>query len=427
MSKFQIALLVVFGAFIVIAVILFSRNKGSSSQKITVSVWGTMSLYDFNNVVGKGLGNNDLKFAYTEKSVASFQSDFTEALAEGKGPDLVIISLEDLLKDKSKLIVIPPSSVSPGDFSKTFVKEGELFETAAGAYALPMYVDPMVLYWNRDKLSASAFALPPVYWDQIYDYINKLTTKDGAGNITNSALALGEVKNIPNGKEILSLLMFQAGTPVVETVGSGLRSALLESFGHPESPAASALSFYTQFANPQKSFYSWNRSLLPADTSFAAGKSALYLGFASELPILKAKNPTLDIGIAAVPQSRASGTAITYGRIYGVAISRSTTSTANALAGALALVGSSVGSALSEQTTLVPARRDLLSVKQTDPAKFIFYSSALQAKGWLDPDASKTDTIFANMIESVTSGRARIDEALRTADSALNTLLSKSQ
>lgn len=427
MSKFQIVLLAVFGAFIIIAVILFSRNKGSGADKIHLSVWGTLSAYDFNNTVAQSsLGTSQaLSFAYTEKSAANFDSDFTEALAEGKGPDLVIIPLSSLLKEKSKLIIIPPGNVSQSDFSNSFVKEGELFETAEGAYALPMYIDPMVLYWNRGLLSGAGLALPPAYWDQIYDYTDKLTVRDGAGNIISSALALGEIKNIPNGKDILSLLMLQAGTPIVGSSGTSLRSMLLDSFSRPETPASSALSFYTQFANPQKSFYSWNRSLLPADTNFAAGKSALYIGFASELPLIKAKNPTLDFAVASMPQSRASGSVITFGRIYGVALSRSALNPANALAGALALTSSDVESSISKATSLVPARRDVLSVKQTDPAKAVFYSSGLQADGWLDPDSSATYSIFVNMIESVTSGRARIEEALRTADSAINALLQK--
>ncbi|MBX4195393.1 extracellular solute-binding protein [Candidatus Parcubacteria bacterium] len=427
MSKFQIGLLVVFGVFILLAVILFSTNRGSSVDGAKLSVWGTLSEYDFNNMItNSGLGRSDtLSFSYTEKPEGKLSADFTEALAEGNGPDLIILPLENLLKDKNKLMLIPNASVKPSDFVSTFIKEGELFETAEGTYALPMYIDPMVLYWNRDLFAKASLATPPVYWDQIYDYISKLTVRDNAGNITQSAIALGEAKNIPHAKEVLSLLMLQAGTPIVIDSGIGLRAGLIDSFGQSVIPAQAALDFYTQFANPQKSFYGWNRSLVTADTHFASGKSAMYLGFASERPVLKAKNPTADIAVAPVPQSRVSSKVITFGRIYGVAIARSARDGAAALSGVLALASKESAAALSGATPLVPARRDLLSQKPVDPFGSVFYGAALQARGWLDPDSDKSQKIFTDMIESVTSGRQRVEEAVRTAQSALDALLSK--
>lgn len=429
MSKFQIGLLVVFGAFIVVAVFLFSRNKGGSTAGITLKVWGSMSAYEFNTALaGSGLSANDaVAFDYTEKSPNNLSKEFTEALAEGRGPDLVILSAENIIKDKDKLLLIPAESVKQADFVSTFIKGGEIFLVQNGSLALPLYVDPMVLYWNRDVLAKAALAAPPVYWDQIYDYIKKLTVKDNAGNLTSTALALGESKNIPHSKEILSLLMLQAGTSIVDMVpGLGYRSTFLESNGQAQVPSVAALEFYTQFANPQKSYYTWNRSLLPAETSFTSGKSAMYLGFASELKTLKAKSPTLDIGIAPVPQSRTSGRASTFARIYGVAISRSASNPMGALTGALALVSKSSVKALSNSGSIVPARRDLLSETPGDPAGYVFYAAGLLSRGWLDPDAEKTDKIFTDMIESVTSGRARVDEAVGNANTILNAILEQS-
>lgn len=427
MSKFQIGLLVVFGAFIVLAVILFSRNKGSSSASVNLTVWGSISEYDFGNMLqASGLSGNDaISFKYKEVAPTKITEEFTEALAVGKGPDLIILPVENLLENRKKLMLIPAESIKQADFVNTFIKEGELFLTDGGVYALPMYVDPMVLYWNREMLAAAGFATPPVYWDQIYDYIKKLTLKDAAGNLSQSTIALGEVKNIPNAKEVVSLLMLQAGTPIVTKGPTNYRSALLESGGQAQIPAVAALEFYTQFANPQKSYYTWNRSLLPADTSFASGKSAMYVGFASELPILKAKNPTLDLGVAPVPQSRVSGRAATFGRIYGVAVSRGARDKSGALSGVVALVSKDVVKALSSATPLIPARRDILSGTPSDPAGFVFYGAALLAKGWLDPDAIATEKLFGEMVESVTSGRSRVDEAVSRANNSLNTLLNQ--
>lgn len=425
MSKFQIALLVIFGAFIVFAVIIFSLNRGGSGQgNNNISIWGTLSRFDFDNMVTTaGISTETLSFNYVEKKAETFSQDFTEALAVGEGPDLIILPVESLLKEKNKLMLIPSESVRQADFVNTFIKEGELFLESTGTYALPMYVDPMVLYWNRDLFAKAGLANPPVYWDEIYNFTSKLTQRDNAGNITTSAIALGEARNIPNFKEVLSLLMLQAGTPIVSNVGPSLRSVLLDNSGFPQVPSVAALEFYTQFANPQKSFYSWNKSLLSAPTHFTSGRSAMYLGFASELGTLKAKSPTLDLGISPVPQSRVSGRVVTFGKLYGVALVRSARNPGAALSGAISLVSRESSKALASATSLVPARRDVLSERPSDPSGFVFYGAALLSGAWLDPDSSKTKEIFREMIESVTSGRVRIDQAVSNANTSLNTLL----
>ncbi|HRH25562.1 MAG TPA: extracellular solute-binding protein [Parcubacteria group bacterium] len=427
MSKFQIVLLVVFGAFIVIAVILFSQNRGSGTSKTNITIWGSLSAYDFSDLVSTAGLSKDGTFSYNyvEKAESTLSKDFTDALAVGKGPDLIILGVDSIMSESEKLMLIPNESVRPADFANTFISEAKLFQTTLGTYALPLYVDPMVMYWNREMFARASLAVPPVYWDQIYTYITKLTNKDGAGNITQSAMALGEAKNIPHVKEIMTLLLLQAGTPITAFAGENLRSTLLESNGGAQIPSLSALEFYTQFANPQKSYYSWNRSQVSAENHFTSGKSAMYLGFASELPTLKAKNPTMDIGVSPVPQSRASGKSITSGKLYGIALVRSTRDPAGALAGALALVSKESASALTSITPVVPARRDLLAQPPTDPAGFTFYGAALQSDWWRDPEPKATRKIFVDMVESVTSGRARVDEAVSAANTALNNLLEK--
>lgn len=423
MSKFQIILLSVFGVFILIAVLLFSVSRGSSSSSATVVVWGDISAYDFNALLSNIPQNKDLTIQYVEKSADTFDSEFTEALAVGQGPDVVILPLSKLWKNKNKLLPFPAASVSPQDFVGTFVEEGKLFMTADGTYALPLFVDPLVLYWNRDLFSSAALTAPPAFWDEIYSFADKLIVRDNAGNIQKSVIALGEAKNIPNAKDILSLLMLQAGTPITDYQGLELKSMLNEGFNLPLVPAQAALDFYTQFSNPAKPFYTWNRSMLDASTAFTSGDVAMYVGYASELPLLRAKNPTLNLGITALPQSRVSGNKITYGALEGVAVVKNTLNQKAAFDASLFLVSKDISLALSKITGLPPARLDLLADKPTDLAQSVFYDAAIQSKGWLDPDVDKTKSIFVNMIESVTSGRARIAEAVSGADGEMDALI----
>ncbi|MDB5254246.1 MAG: hypothetical protein JWL80_312 [Parcubacteria group bacterium] len=425
MSKFQLFLLLFFGVAIVGAVLVFSFvHTGSGTTSARITIWGDISSYDFNTFLSEsGLSSDStLTLTYTEKSADTFDTDFTEALAEGTGPDLVILSQDKVWKQRNKLSIIPYTTVSQKDFINTFADEGTLFLNSAGSYALPLTIDPLVMFYNRDLLSSASLALPPAYWDQMYDYAAKLTARDNAGNITKSAIALGTSSNIPHAKEILSLLMLQAGTPITDIQGSSINSELLNAYNLPNSPADSALDFYTQFSDPAKPFYSWNRSQLPALTSFISGDSALYLGFASELRELKAKSPTLALGIMAVPQSRVAGKSFTFGQMKAVAIVKSSPNQAAAYSAALKLSSSDTSSKLATLLGIAPARRTLLANKPGDLYLSTFYDAAIQAKGWLDPDTVKTRKIFTDMIDSVTSGRSDRSNALRTAEDKLNTL-----
>ncbi|MEK7227440.1 MAG: extracellular solute-binding protein [Patescibacteria group bacterium] len=426
MSKFQIILLSTFGFFIILAVVVFAFYRGgSSSLEATVAIWGDIHAEDFNVFLNNTIQSREenLTIKYRELSSESIDREFTEALARGEGPDLLLTTQDKLWKEKSKLLPIPYESISERDFKQTFVEEGELFLGKDGIYGLPLSIDPMVLYYNRDLLTTAGLAQPIGYWDEIYSTIYKLTRRDGAGNLVESAIALGEARNIPHAKDILSLLLLQAGTPITSFTappdGGELRSYLSANFNLTVSPGESALDFYTQFSNPSKPYYSWNRTLPPAQARFVSGDSAYYLGFASELKTLRNKNPNLNFSVTTVPQSRVQGRTLTFGRLRALSISRGTRSPAAALNAALSLVAKDEASVLSQVLNLPPARRNLLSQEPAGAEMPVFYEAALQSKGWLDPDDERTRAIFGEMIEQVTSGRARTLEALNQADRAL--------
>lgn len=425
MSKFQLALFGLFGFFIVVGVIVFALYRGgSSSGDVRAVVWGTLPSQEFNSFLASPSFPQDesLRIEYVEKAPARIEADFTEALARGEGPDLIILRQDQFWKNKGKLLPIPYEMISVRNFQDTFVEAGEIYLQPEGLYALPLLSDPLLLYYNRDLLSAAGIARPIAFWDEIYASTGNLSRRDAAGNLVKSAVALGETRNINNYKDILSLLMLQAGTPITSFVGQSLQSSLLENAGLTLAPAESALEFYTQFSNPTKSFYSWSRILPEAQTRFASGDLAYYLGFASELRAIRGKNPTLNFSVAPTPQSRVSGRTVTTGRLYGVSLARGTRNPQGSLMAALKLVSKESAAALSNLTILPPARRDLLSLQPSDSVLPIFYAAALQSKSWIDPDSLFSAKIFSDMIDAVTSGRARVSEALREAHQELEAL-----
>ena len=59
----------------------------------------------------------------------------------------------------------------------------------------------------------------------------------------------------------------------------------------------SVLRFYTQFADPAKETYSWNKTFQNDKNAFISGKLAFYFGYASEYKDIQQKNPNLRFDI----------------------------------------------------------------------------------------------------------------------------------
>jgi multiple sugar transport system substrate-binding protein len=429
MSKFQTILIGVFIAFMLIGVIVFSFSKGSSKVAVPIVVWGTVPNDVFSAAFNRSAFSKDktVSISYVQKDPTTFDNDFLNALAIGKGPDVVLLPQEEIFKNQSKLFTIPYTAYSQRDYLNTYIQEGSLFLGANGTLALPILVDPLVMYWNRDIFNSAAIPTPPSYWDQFYSLANSLTVKDGAFNITQSAVALGGYSNVTNAKDIISALLLQAGTPIVALQSNGaLTSVLTQDFGLPVSPAVSVTTFYTEFSNPAKTDYSWNRSLPNSQDMFTAGNLAIYFGFASELNVLRQKNPNLNFDVQPLPQSRTSQKKITFGRMLAFAIVKNSPKISSAYTALVGLTSADSVASFSKILGIPPARLDLLAIAPKDAYSTVFYQSALQSMGWLDVDSVQTASIFQNLIENITSGKATEQEALVQADSQLRGVVGSS-
>ena len=425
MTKFQIILTGIFAAFIIIGVAIFAVGGNDSSKDISrVTLWGTMTVQDFSGFTQKiGLDQNKtIILTYVEKNPVTFDQELVNALAIGQGPDIFFLPQDSILKNQDKVFAIPFQNYSLRDFKNNFIAEGELYLTSTGVLALPFTVDPLVMYWNRDIFSNASLSQVPAYWDEFFSIVPKITEKDTALNIKKTIIAFGEFRNISNAKEIISTLIMQAGSPITVRNEQGVFSALVITSGSVNSPAVNALNFYTDFANPAKSFYSWNRALPASKDYFLAGDSATYFGFASELRSLQLKNPNLNFDIASLPQSRAKGPLTTFGKMNGLAISKTSKNIAGAFRVVSLLTSSDSIAALVPFTILPPVRRDLLAIKPTDAYFSVFYDSAIRSRAWLDPDKDKTSGLFQEMIESITGGRNTSTESVNKINAELNLL-----
>ncbi len=430
MRPFQIILISAFAVLALVGLLLFATYKGGfggKPQAGPVTIWGTLPATAMTSVLDdfKRTRTEFSKVSYVERPAATFDTDLADALASGTGPDMVIITQEQLLAEEGKLAVIPYAVLPERTYRDTFLPINELFLTSIGSYGVPFVVDPLVLYYNRASLTSAGAAQPPSTWEAVVGLAPSLIKKSDANVIARSAIALGTYGNIPDARAVVSLLLLQSGTPISSNSAQGLRSTLLSGGSDADStlPSVSAMTFYTQFADPAKIVYSWNRSIPDARSAFISGDTALYVGFASEQPLLAESNPNLDFDLAAIPQPQTSTTHVDYARAYAFAIPKASKNAAGARQVALALSAKDESFAAAHALSMAPAVRAALVPAGNDLFAPVVYPLALVAEGWLSPAPAVTDSVFAAMIDSIVSGRQNVHDALASADQALNAAL----
>lgn len=426
MSNFKIALTAIFAISFVVGIVLFASYKAGSGQtSASLVVWGTISNEAFDAAYKNSSLAKDkyITATYVKKDSSSFDTDFVEALANGEGPDIILVRDDSLYKNRNKLFIIPYKSYPERTFKDQFIQEAEIFLRADGVSAVPFSTDPLVMYWNRDIFSNNLISEPPKYWDEFYALVDKMTKRDSSANILQSTVAFGEWRNVTNAKDIIALLLLQAGTPIVSYDKQSYSSAMSAQFSYPIAPGQSALNFYTQFSNPTSASYSWNRSLPSSLNFFLSGNLSMYFGYASEVFSIQQKNPNLNFDVTYVPQIRDTKIKIDFAHMYALAIVKQSKSIGPAFSLINALTEPASQIAFEKVTNLPPVRRDLLASKPADAFRAVFYNSALISRTWVDPDSTATTNIFRDMIESITSGRARVLESLGTADKEIGDLL----
>ena len=419
LSTFQIVLLAVFGALGIAGILIFALAVGQNDgeQWGSVEIWGTFPADAVSGVLQDAaeIDPRLQQVSYVEKDPAEYESIITDALAGGSGPDLFFLRQDYATKDAPKISPFPKEWLSRTDYQKTFVEATYPFSTSVGTLAIPLMVDPLVLYVNSDILNENGYAEPPAYWDEIQSMAERITVRNESGGIQKSTIAFGTAANIANAKAIVSTLILQAGGAITVQNDAGEIMPMLSGSGQDAGKAESALRYYTEFADPSKVDYTWNRSLPEGQRAFIAGDVALYVGFASGEGDIAAANPTLNFTIARLPQIRNGERQANVARVWGLAATRTSDNLSGAQAVASILGSTEVSRIFSRAFTLSSARRDVLREPAEGYAD-LFNRETLIARSWLDPDPQKTDVIFSAMIEHITSGSLRLSDAIQRAN-----------
>lgn len=318
-----------------------SKEVKEASKPFTLSYW---RVFDDVDVLRPALQkyqalHPNIHIDYRKFTSTEYENELLEALAEDKGPDVMSLHHTWLTRWQPRLFPVPnvlnvtyqevqgtlkKETVTvlkqiPGmtvkklaaDFLPVVSQDVILLTEQADpraplvprVYGLPLSMDTMVLFYNRDMLNEAGIASPATDWKSFQDQVKLITRLDETGAIIRSAAALGTADNVDRASDIVSLLMMQNGAPMSSEAGTATFDKYPpELAGRQYPPGAEALIFYTDFANPTKEVYTWNDKMPTAFEAFVTGKTAYFFGYSYHLPIIRRSNPKLNFAITTFPQ-----------------------------------------------------------------------------------------------------------------------------
>jgi ABC-type glycerol-3-phosphate transport system substrate-binding protein len=426
MKSFQVILTTVFILVAVAGVITFAFT-GATTKQVTPKavVWGPISQGDFAQLISHiNIDGAVADISYEQHDSKKIDQDFVNALAEGRGPDIIIFPDNKFLQYRNKLYNIPYANFPERQYLDTYLDSASVFLGKDGVWAIPFMVDPLVMYWNKATFNAAGIAQPPKKWSELSSLIEKIVKKNPVGGISKALVAMGEYRNINNAKDILTSLVFQLRNPmsIASEIDRDEIKYVVDQYAG-GGDTISAVDFYSSFSNPSNPLYTWNRSFPNANDAFSAGDLALYFGKASELNAIRTSNPNLYFDVAPIlasddPMSGSRGKAT----IYAMALVKNSKNIAGGFSAMNYLTNSDSQKHWSETTGLPPARRDLLSTAPNNPFIATFYKAAIQSETWLDPNPDQSNVAFQDMIESISTGKQKANEVLTPFVNRMNNI-----
>lgn len=422
LRPFELTLVIIFGVMGLLALIIIKTyqppvdtSEDPLAQIGPVVVWGTLPVEGVNKLLTELADDNESyrNVSYKYYSPEIFVNELTSALADDKGPDLILASQEKLIELRNRIQPLSYDSFPLPDIRARYLDGAQIFAMSDGMYGFPIAVDPLVLYWNRDILTTYGFLESPRTWEMLVNtMLPKLILRDFDRTIRRSVVAMGEYGNVRNAFGIISSLLIQGGSIGVSEIKNNKYAVLINQVaGGSDDPLQAALSFYTRFSNPSNTLYSWNRAFEEDRKQFVSEDLVFYFGYGSEGPQIERINPNLNFDIAEIPQGEGATVRRTYGRFYTLSLAKKPRNQSGAITVMYNLATPAIADKIALYSNMVPAYKSSVALGSKDIYGRVAYRSAAVAYGWLNPNIQATDSIFKTMTSDVNENRRDIKSA----------------
>ncbi len=461
MSKKQILtifliIIFVFGAYFSFRSLkVFQQAEVKNQMKpITIDYW---RVYDGPDVFAPIIEKYNaihpyIKINYRKLLYSEYEQALLEGFATDRGPDVFSIHNTWIGKYKTKELIspLPPQitmaypvlkgkikkeivpelrtvrSLNTRDIENKFVdvvyddiiyreEDRKTKQVTYNIYGLPLSVDTLAMYYNKDLFNNAGISLPSEFWNRKFQQdVKKLTKQDARGNIIQSGAALGGSDNIERFSDILSVLMMQNGTVMIDSAGRVAYNAIPDVFKDKSyNPGLEAVRFYTDFANPGKEVFSWNGDLDNSIDLFADGKLAMLFAYSYHLPMIKAKNPKLNFNIAKLPQIEGNESPVNFANYWVEAVSSKSKNKDAAWNFVQFITEAEQAKMYFEKTKKPTALRTLVTEQVDDLDTGVFASQVLTAKSWYrGNNVTAAENYIKEVIDDVNAGRGEIIDIL---------------
>lgn len=446
--------------FIVVLIFSFSactrrtsidREAARRMEPVTLNYWRVFDdRDDFKEIIDRYTSiHTNVTINYRKLRYEEYEMEILHALAEDRGPDILSIHNTWVRKYQNKLAPMPPQTsmaylVDIGKLKPEIVPQlrnnpspsvSQLRNTFLDVvvndavidgkvYGLPLSVDTLAMFYNRDLFNRANIIEPPSYWNrQFQTNVRDLTRVDANLNILQAGVAMGEAYNIERSMDILSVLMMQNGAEMM--TGNQVTFQRSPSNALDRNPSLEALRFYIDFSDPNKEVYSWNENLSNSIEMFTQGKLAIMFGYAYHLPMIKAQAPRLNFSVASLPQIEGSkGTPFekNYANYWIETVSHKSEHINEAWDFIKFATQAEHVESYLNKTNKPTALRSLITKQSEENEEIrVFINQLLTAESWyrgINPEAA--ENAFKIMIREAVIGAQPLMNAINTAASRIN-------
>lgn len=447
-------IIVLFLLFVLILVSGFGCKLPTAKEKeamkpITLKYWRVYDDRDtFEDIINeyKAL-HSFITIEYRKFRYSEYEDELINALAEDRGPDIFSVPSAWLREYQNKLTPLPPEitmvypvvkgtvkkevipelrttkSLTLRELKNNFVdivyqdvvleKDGE-----RKIYGLPLYIDTLAMYYNRDLLNNAGITEAPEYWNrQFQQAVKKLTKQNIKGKIIQVGVGMGGSENVERSSDILALLMMQNGATMMDG-NSVLFHTVPPGIDRKYNPGLEALRFYTDFANTAKEVYCWNSNLDNSLNLFASGNLAITFGYAYHLPIIKSQAPKLNFSIAKIPQIEGNARQINYANYWLEVVSTKSEHADEAWDFIQFATQEKQVESYLNAAKKPTALRSLINKQIDDLDVGPFVEQVLTAKSWYrGKNVQVAEEAFDEMIDLVNKGERKIEDIIEQAAS----------
>ncbi|MDG1949211.1 MAG: extracellular solute-binding protein [bacterium] len=392
----------------------------------------------------------NVSFEYREIRFDEYEDELIRAFAEGEGPDIFSVhntwigAYESLISPMPDSVTIPYSetrgtikketvytlqeepTISQRTLKNDFVdvvaqdvirdyKPSSNADTQSRIFGLPLSVDTLALYYNRDLLNAAGIPEAPETWTEFQSQVGDLTRIGANDEILQTGAAIGSSRNVERALDIVSILMMQNGTQMADERGRATFAA--------ETDAGflgiEALRFYTDFANPLKTVYTWNEDQEDSFDAFTSGDVAFFFGYSYHYDLIENANEKLSFNVTSMPQID-GGKTVNYANYWVETVAKSTEHEDWAWDFVEYAASEERVTSYLEAASKPTGLRSLISTQLEDEKLSIFSNQTLTSESWYTgDDAAVAEEAILDLIDAFLSG-ADQERAIKDAQNKVN-------